>query len=135
MNDTNIETASLERDKVVTSKMSDNEQFNGMIQVLVDGYLRRKKQNTMPSLLKAEGLEDKPGLIYGYHLEFVQMLIQEELGILGIDLPTEVKKSGEEFQVGKLSALEKKYLTNKINNLIGIVIEVNDRIVKKQNKQ
>lgn len=133
MNGTNIENISFEKD-VKENRISSSEQFNGMIQILVDGYLRRKKQKTMPELLKEDGIEDKPGQIYGYHLKFVQLLIQEELGYFGIDLPTEVKKSGEEFQVGKLSTIERKYLTNKINNLIGIVIEVNDRIVKKQNK-
>ncbi len=134
MNGTNVENLNSDRSEVVTNKLSDNEQFNFIIQLLVDGYLKRKKQKSMAELLKEEGLEDRPGLIYGYHLEFIQLLIQEELGVFKVDLPTAVKESGEEFQVGKLSDLEKKYLTNKVNNTIGLLGVVRERELRKQQK-
>ncbi len=124
MNDTSVNEV---RKEIVNPQPSDSEQFNFMIQLLVEGYLKRKGQMSMSEALKQEGLEDKPGVIYGYHIEFVQMLMIEELNTLGIDLIGEVKKTGAEYVLGKLSDIEKKYLTNKINNMSGVINVVIER--------
>ena len=112
-------------------EFSDSNRVNFLIQMLVDGYLRRKEMSSMDELLKTEGIENKDGVIYGYHIEFVQLLIQEELSILGIDLQTVVEKNGSKFVAGQLSDFEKKYFTNKINNLIGVLDIVKEKIRSK----
>lgn len=105
----------------------NTEQFNIILQLIVDGYLFSKKQPSMSSILKTENLEDKPGVLYRSHISFLQLLIQDELNVIGINLQGEVEKNGEKFEVGKLSNFEKRYLTNKVNTLIGILKIFKDR--------
>ena len=51
------------------------------------------------------------------------------------NLKTEVEKHGEQFQGGKLSEYEKKYLTNKINNLAGVVLFIEEKTTKNNNAE
>ncbi len=97
---------------------------NLVIQFLVDGYLRRKEQPSMKSLLNAENLNDEPGLIYNYHIAILQMMIKEELEMIGLDIINEIAKTGEKYELGNLSSLEIKYLNNKLENVVGLLINV-----------
>lgn len=103
---------------------------NLIIQFLVDGYLRRKEQPSMKSLLNAENLNDEPGLIYNYHIAILQMMIKEELEMIGLDIINEIAKTGEKYELGNLSSLEIKYLNNKLENVVGLLDVVREKMEK-----
>ena len=111
--------------------LSDTEKFNWFIQLLVAGYLKRKKMPPMSVILEKSNLENKPGVIYGCHIEYVQILMTEELSLIDKNLKEEIKKNNEEFKVGQLSNYEKKYLTNKIENLMGVVEVIFEKEIMK----
>lgn len=116
---------------VVSQGLSADEQKNIILQVIVDGYLKKSGREPMEVTLNSKGLESRPGLLYGYHIEMLQIMIQEDLKLLGLDLPTEVSKAGEEFIVGKLTAFETKIVLNFADSVIGILDVVRERQLKR----
>lgn len=116
-----------EKKNIVINETDMNFKFNSMVQLLLEGFLKKKKLPDLKTSLNKANLEYKPGLLYVFHIELVQLMLQEELFLLGINLKDEVEKSGEKFQNGKLSELEKKYLTNKVNNLSGVMLFIQEK--------
>lgn len=88
--------------------------YSIIAQIIVDSYLQFKDGITMKEFLEKKGLENKPGLIYDYHVVMLQTMFDDEYKLLGTDLATEILKNGEEFISGKLSNFENKLLANKV---------------------
>lgn len=109
---------------------SQEKNTNLVLQFMVDGYLRRKEQPSMKELLAADGFEDKPGVIYNYHVSLIQTMIAEELLLVGINLSDEVNKTGEKFELGVLSNYEVKYINNKLENVVGLIDVIRERVSK-----
>lgn len=109
---------------------SQEKNTNLVLQFMVDGYLRRKEQPSMKELLAADNIEDKPGVVYNYHISFIQMMIAEELLLVGINLSDEVNKTGEKFELGTLSNYEIKYLNNKLENVVGLIDIIREKVSK-----
>ena len=97
-----------------------NEDYNLLIQFLVESYLKTKDEPSMNSFLNSIGIENKQGVIYNYHIYTLQIMLSEELNILGIDLIELLKEKGYEFTPGKLSDLEMKMIGNKL----GVVLQL-----------
>lgn len=116
--------------KTVEYNFSKERSTNLVLQFLVDGYLRRKEQSSMKELLSADGFVDQPGVLYNYHIAFLQMMISEELQILGLNLEEEISKTGEKFELGTLSSLETKYLNNKLENVVGLMDVIREKMGK-----
>ncbi len=110
---------------------SNDKSINLVIQFMVDGYLKRNEQPSMKELLAADNIEDKPGVVLNYHIAFIQAMILEELAIVGLDLTQEIQKNGEKFEWGNLSQYESKYLSNKMENVVGLVDVIREKLTNK----
>lgn len=114
----------------VSASLSINDATKYAILLLVEANLAKKNEaSTMEELLRKRGIEPKPGEIYGYHILLLQGIFQEDLNLFGLSLQEEVAKTGEQFTLGKLSALEEKLLISKTAdtmNLCGVI----DRLQK-----
>jgi len=126
----NIQVSEIEN-KNQEYNYSNDKNVNFIIQLIVDGYLKTNNQKSMKELLKMDNIEEEKGVIYNYHIIFLQTMFIEELKILNIDLQEEVKKNGEEFEFGKLSKFETSYLENKLKNVSGLIEIITERIIKK----
>lgn len=116
--------------KLNENNYSNEKNINLIIQFMVDGYLKSKGQPLMKELLNELGIEDKAGVIYDYHIAFIQSMLNEELSKLNVNLDVEIYKTGEKFELGKLSSLEKSYLEEKINNAVGLIEVIKEKLEK-----
>ena len=108
----------------------EDKNINIIIQYIVEGYLKRKQGTSMRELLQSEGIEDKAGVIYNYHIAFLQCMIAEELLTIGVNVAEEVLKRGEQYQLGKLSEFESPYVDNIIANTAGLIEVIKEKISK-----
>lgn len=98
--------------------------YSIVAQIIVDSYLQYKDGITMKSFLEEKGLENKPGLIYDYHLVMLQNMFDEEFNVLGTSLKAEIERTGGEFVPAKLSDFEVKLLANRVvfsSNLMNVI--------------
>lgn len=95
--------------------------YNVAIQLLVESYLKNKEEQSMNDFLKSKGVENLPGVIYNYHLYVLQIMLNEELMLIGTDLESELKKKGFEFKPGELSELEMQMIGNKLGTILALI--------------
>lgn len=95
--------------------------YNLLIQFLVESYLKSKDEPSMNSFLQSKGIENKQGVIYNYHLYVLQIMLTEELSIIGLDLISLLKEKGYEFKPGELSELEMKMVGNKLGTVLHLI--------------
>ena len=99
-------------------------------QILIDSFLYANEGYTMKEILASKNLENAPGKLYNYHFMILQIMFEQELKLLGLDLKTEVEKTGATYVSGELSDLENELLANKINLISGVLALVEKNVNK-----
>ena len=52
-------------------------QFNSIVQLLIDGYLRKKDKPKMADIMKSQNKEEQKGVLTEEHIKLIQQMIQE----------------------------------------------------------
>lgn len=102
-------------------------QFNSIVQLLIDGYLRKKDKPKMADIMKSQNKEEQKGVLTEEHIKLIQQMIQEEASAIGVNVSDEVRKSGEEYVSGKLSNVERQYLYILVDDMLGVLDVINER--------
>ena len=102
-------------------------QFNSIVQLLIDGYLRKKDKPKMADIMKSQNKEEQKGVLTEEHIKLIQQMIQEEASAIGVNVSEEVRKSGEEYVSGKLSNVERQYLYILVDDMLGVLDVINER--------
>ena len=66
-----------ESNNQISNEKNENIKFNSLVQLLLEGFLKKKKQPDLKTTLQKANLEYKPGLLYGFHIELVQLILHE----------------------------------------------------------
>ena len=94
-------------------------QFNSIVQLLIDGYLRKKDKPKMADIMKSQNKVEEKGVLTEEHVKLIQQMIQEEASAVGVNISDEVRKSGAEYIPGKLSNIERQFLYILVDNMLG----------------
>ena len=95
-------------------------QFNSIVQLLIDGYLRKKDKPKMADIMKSQNKVEEKGVLTEEHVKLIQQMIQEEASAVGVNISDEVRKSGAEYIPGKLSNIERQFLYIGGDNMLGV---------------
>ena len=107
-------------------------QFNSIVQLLIDGYLRKKDKPKMADIMKSQNKVEEKGVLTEEHVKLIQQMIQEEASAVGVNISDEVRKSGAEYIPGKLSNIERQFLYILVDNMLGVLDIVREK--QMQNK-
>ena len=107
-------------------------QFNSIVQLLIDGYLRKKDKPKMADIMKSQNKVEEKGVLTEEHVKLIQQMIQEEASAVGENISDEVRKSGAEYIPGKLSNIERQFLYILVDNMLGVLDIVREK--QMQNK-
>ena len=107
-------------------------QFNSIVQLLIDGYLRKKDKPKMADIMKSQNKVEEKGVLTEEHVKLIQQMIQEEASAVGVNISDEVRKSGAEYIPGKLSNIERQFLYILVDNMLGALDIVREK--QMQNK-
>jgi len=95
-----------------------------LLQMLAEGYAKKSGKDLVNDAFSNHNVEKLNGVLYDTHVKILQVMLKEECDILGVDIVSEVNKSGETYQEGVFSTLEKKLINNKITNILLLLNEV-----------
>ena len=102
-------------------------QFNSIVQLLIDGYLRKKDKPKMADIMKSQNKVEEKGVLTEEHVKLIQQMIQEEASAVGVNISDEVRKSGAEYIPGKLSNIERQFLYILVDNMLGVLDIVREK--------
>lgn len=102
-------------------------QFNSIVQLLIDGYLRKKDKPKMGDIMKSQNKVEEKGVLTEEHVKLIQQMIQEEASAVGVNISDEVRKSGAEYIPGKLSNIERQFLYILVDNILGVLDIVREK--------
>ena len=102
-------------------------QFNSIVQLLIDGYLRKKDKPKMADIMKSQNKVEEKGVLTEEHVKLIQQMIQEVASAVGVNISDEVRKSGAEYIPGKLSNIERQFLYILVDNMLGVLDIVREK--------
>ena len=102
-------------------------QFNSIVQLLIDGYLRKKDKPKMADIMKSQNKVEEKGVLTEEHVKLIQQMIQEEASAVGVNISDEVRKSGAEYIPGKLFNIERQFLYILVDNMLGVLDIVREK--------